>query len=440
MPDFPGKFQYFAPGGAIAQEGSCRVHFDAQSLTLTPESGTAALAFDLGDLDSITAADWQLQLMLYTGRTLMLRQLGRSYDTVAHNLTDAFRNRIVQCMLLEDMEEISRFTGSIEWNVKSGPAEMRLYKSNLAVLPTAAPAFQWRLADIDDVNFDSAAYEISLQSGPARLRVSRLAKRTEEFASKLREAINTLSTQTAKALHAMLPFLDPDQLQTCAGVLREGRSAPLTKLAAIHKQIPTALAANAIDKDLKPYYDQLIDLAAPGLAYVGFKLIRSDDSDDVFADDDTTDDTDDAPDADATEPETLYWFLVPLAARRGEATPANVVAWEANSRGGRATYFFRITDAARANELADPARAATLIDHSIQRLNFALAMLNFRRRPIYLSDEELARDPRFHRYAIAARRIPEVCEVRAAFLGRALHTSPEAWQSQADSILVKAGT
>jgi len=65
--------------------------------------------------------------------------------------------------------------------------------------------------------------------------------------------------------------------------------------------------------------------------------------------------------------------------------------------------------------------------------------LNFRWRPIYLSDEELARDPRYHRYAIAARRIPELHELRASFLGRAIHTSPESWQAQVDSILEKAG-
>ena len=64
-------------------------------------------------------------------------------------------------------------------------------------------------------------------------------------------------------------------------------------------------------------------------------------------------------------------------------------------------------------------------------------MLNFRRRPIYLSDDELAMDPRFHRYAIAARRLPEVREVRASFLGRALHSSPEAWQTQVETILGK---
>ena len=38
---------------------------------------------------------------------------------------------------------------------------------------------------------------------------------------------------------------------------------------------------------------------------------------------------------------------------------------------------------------------ASVIDTAVRRLNVVLAMLNFRRRPIYLSDDELAMDPRF---------------------------------------------
>lgn len=72
MPDFHGKFQYVSPGGATAQEGGCRLHFDKQTLTLTPDAG-AALAFDLGDIDAVTAADWEVRLPLYTGRVVVLR-------------------------------------------------------------------------------------------------------------------------------------------------------------------------------------------------------------------------------------------------------------------------------------------------------------------------------------------------------------------------------
>jgi len=65
MPDFQGKFQYLSPSAAVTQEGACRLHFDKQTLTLTPDNG-AALAVDLGDIDAVTAAEWEVRLPLYT--------------------------------------------------------------------------------------------------------------------------------------------------------------------------------------------------------------------------------------------------------------------------------------------------------------------------------------------------------------------------------------
>jgi hypothetical protein len=270
-------------------------------------------------------------------------------------------------------------------------------------------------------------------------------------------------------LHAAFPFLDPDQLQAAANVLREGSSAPVTKLAAINSKLPAALAANAVDKDLKPYYDDLLARTAKDALYAGFKLIRPEDGTAEQNGGDAGRDSESpetenatgaaqaasavssavgeegaAPDADAAAAETLYWFFFPLAAQGGSAEIANpaqlanVVAWEASSRSGRATYFFRLLDPAQAGQLSDPARASVAMDAAVRRLNRVLGMLNFRRRPIYLSDDELERDPQFHRYAIAARRIPELREVRAAFLGRAIHSSYDAWKTQVAAVLAKA--
>lgn len=446
MADFSGKYQY------QGREGAFRARFDAQTFTLTPESG-AAMAFDLGDLDAVVAADWEIRLPLYTGNTILLRQLGKAYETVSHDLLDAYRNRALQCLLLEDMEEVARFNGAFALGSQSGPAEIRLFKTNLAVLPMASQSFQWRLADVDSVRFDTESWEVALQASDGQfkdqLKFTRLAKRTEEFADKVREAIGVLATQTAQAVHTIFPFLNPDQLQAAAGLMREGQSAPASRLAAIHAKIPATLTANAVDKDLKPYYDDLVARNGNGMLYAGFKLITPEDQDksEAASSDEELDWRKDvaaltnSPDyrinkeqephgVDESGPEVLYWFFFPI--------PGNVVAWEASSRSGRATYFFRLADPAQAPQLRDPALAPGLIDAGIRRLNRVLGMLNFRRRPIYLSDDDLAMDPKYQRYAIAARRLPDLQQVRASFLGRAIHSSHEAWQEQVNGILKKA--
>jgi len=226
----------------------------------------------------------------------------------------------------------------------------------------------------------------------------------------------------------------------------------VAKLAAINAKIPAALTANAVDNDLKPYYDDLVARTAGGALFAGFKLIRGEDKDGAGADDDASGATgaaggsgsapthqltnSSAPDADKDAPETLYWFFFPIA---GETGTANVAAWEASSRSGRATYFFRLVDPSQASQLQNPAQAPALGESAVRRLNRVLGMLNFRRRPIYLSDNDLEMDPQYHRYSIAARRLPELREVRASFLGRAIHSSHEAWQGQVKAILEKAG-
>jgi hypothetical protein len=43
--------------------------------------------------------------------------------------------------------------------------------------------------------------------------------------------------------------------------------------------------------------------------------------------------------------------------------------------------------------------------------------------------------PRYRRYTIACRKIPSLRRLRSSFLGRVIHTSPQAWQQQVEHLL-----
>jgi len=105
----------------------------------------------------------------------------------------------------------------------------------------------------------------------------------------------------------------------------------------------------------------------------------------------------------------FFWFFFPL--------PGDLVAWEATTGTGRATYFFRTGGKLTGNNLPDTVRSLTR----------GMALINFRREPVYLSDTSLEQPPRFHRYAVGARKLADlwasaerVCRAGHTFVPRRL--------------------
>lgn len=463
MPTFSGKFQYLNADGSALQGGPCRVSFESETITLTPATG-APLTLDLGDIDVFLPGEYELTLTLYTGKKIALNQFGKTFQNLCHDLLEAYRKRLLQCLLLEDLEEIAQFDGAVRLESPArtfvSPAEVRLYRSNLAVLPGQATGLQWRLADIDALSFDETSWTVTAQSGDQRLAISKLGKRTEEFRERLTASMDELTHQGAETVHGMFPFLSPDQFQQAALLMKEGRAASLAKLRAIDPKTEQALTTNVVDAKLTPYFDSLLAHVPAGNYYAGFKLLRETEdetgkgegapmgeaegfnSSTVGTGAEVAEETTPEPEAEAGGQEKarpiLHWFFLPLAAKAGAKFPNNLVAWEATSRYGRATYFFRLVPPDQAGQLQDASKGPALVEAAIRQLNRAIVLLNFRREPIYLPDDSLLLQPRFRRYAIACRKLPELVRLRSSFLGRAIHTSPDAWQKQFASYLEKA--
>jgi hypothetical protein len=437
MPTFSGHFELQNPPGAIENHGPCQIAFDEETFTLTPSSA-APLAIDLGDIDLFTPGEYDLTLKLHTGQRLLLKQFGKAFQNLAADLLEAYRKRLIQCLLLEDLDEVAQFEGTAALDSKtppdrsfSSPAQIRIYRSNLAVLPTQATGFQWRLAEIDSIAFDDQNYRVVVTSGGDTLSLARLAKRTSEFRDQLQAGITAIREKSAELLHRLLPFLAPGEFQKVAEQLREGQPASLAMLNGIDARIERALMENVLDAQLQPYVEALRGLSAAGGCYTGFKFIREEEdstqAESAPAAGGESEAIEEAAAATAgAEPATgdqepvLHWFFFPLA-RRKDAPPTSL-AWEAVSRRGRATYFFRLPP-------GEP------IESAVAQINRALVRLNFRREPVYLPGDKLEMDARYRRYAIACRKLPELRRLRASFAGRAFHTSLEAWHKQVEEFL-----
>lgn len=438
MPTFTGSFELRSAGAAVPQSGACRIAFDEESLRLVAGAGPG-MAVDLGDIDEIAAADYELHLKLHDGSAVRLFRFGSQLQNLRHDLVESWRRRLIRCLLVEDRDEIARAEGVAALDSADGsfraPAEIRLYRRNLAVFPAVGAPFQWRLAEIDALDFDEAAYSLILSSGRERLVLTKLARKTREFAAQLSEAMGMLAERSTQVIRAVFPFLSVEGFQQAAALWKEGHAVPLERFAAVHPSAAEALEHNCVGGRARPYFDFLKERAA-GL-YAGYKFVRKEEAEegDGAPEEEEEEETGsgggaadaaELPLVDAVDESLLFWFFFPMRSAASQSGGADLAAWECSSLAGRATYFFRL-----------PSACGT--DEAVSRLSRAMAVLNFRREPVYLADRSLELEPRYRCYAIAKRRIPVLQELRRSFCGRALHTSPAAWRKQVESILGRSG-
>jgi hypothetical protein len=142
------------------------------------------------------------------------------------------------------------------------------------------------------------------------------------------------------------------------------------------------------------------------------------------------------PDEQAPGPDeqpTRLWYFTPLAK---DGKPLNCVAQEVTSEGGHATYVFRLMEPERFGALSGD-DLADAVTEGIARLNRALLTLNFRREPIYLTDDQITAGAHT-RYAVALRKLGYLRWTRTAFLGRAIHKDDAAWRAQLEDAIAKA--
>lgn len=417
MPGFSGRFQYLDEQDSRLAGGPCQLDISEGNCTVLPAGGEP-LRFDLGDAEAASAGEWDLRLWMFDRRSLLLTHFAKAFGEMRDALMAEWRQRTLRCLMLEDLEELKRFEGFAATPPEEpARAEIRVFKSNIAVIPQVGAPLQWRLADVDAIEFEPARYRVALTSGRSRLELSRLAKKTDECHAALAAAHARLRQRTVGALAGAFGFLSADQTRRLAALMPEGRSALVSSLAAIHPKLPEALAARAVDEPLRPYFEALRARSVEGSLMAGFKFVSGEDA---AGEPEGGDDF--APVGLESEDQTVFWFFFPLAAAGGGYS--GDAAWEASTGGGRATYVFR---AGAANQEA--------VEGGIAAITRGLALVNFRREPIYLPDESLATQPRYRRYLIGCRRLPELRSLRAAYRGRALHTGLEAWQQQLDAAL-----
>jgi hypothetical protein len=109
-------------------------------------------------------------------------------------------------------------------------------------------------------------------AGQDALAISRLGRRTDEFAALLGERLRAARNRTAAFLGSLLPGLDPLAQRAAAGLLRDGVAVPARALDAIHHDLSATLLRVAT---LPGRFAEIASLAGHADLAIGFKQVAS---------------------------------------------------------------------------------------------------------------------------------------------------------------------
>ena len=401
MEPFKGDLRLTGPKPAQPQTAPCVVVVAGGGLEVTPQGG-ATLPVRFTEVRSFGVADYTLWLELHDGSRLELSRLARRLDELARVIKDSRREHFSPALLLEEPGGAAVEKGTYERRrasgerLDTGPCAVHLQRTSLAVYPEAAPPFLVPYGTVVGSRHDPDLYGLVLtRDDGEQLLLTRFAKRTDALARGLEERRAALAARQSEALAAIAPRLGAVTIRDGSELLRDGIPAGRAALERSAPGLWDALWSYGFNEERRPYAESLLSRATSTFA--------------VIKETGPWGAAEGTPSA-LADRRLLYLF---------ELGKALVV--EAPSADDAATYVFRI-----AGDAEPFARA----------LCRALAAVQFRREPIYLPESAM-RAPPHDRYAEAVRVLPELAATRAAFLGRAIHSSLDAWQREIDEAVAR---
>ncbi|MDD5032487.1 MAG: hypothetical protein PHR36_05645 [Patescibacteria group bacterium] len=394
-----GSFVLTDEVGKEIESGQAKFILDEEKFSILSESGKA-ISLPLSDISDFFAEEYKISLSFWGGGKVLVSEMGYQYDDFVKALTKLRHEIIQKELLMKESGKKAGFRGDYDYQKdgekRSGEAEVEIYDTGLVIKPEQGDLIRIPFTEITD--FSEKDYKISIMAGFA-LSLSNFGERFDSLRGALREALNELSLKTQLTLKELLPDLDPLTVQRASELLKDGQAVSKDEIDKISPKIWLNLEKKLESLNIKESYDFLKSLSKVERIFIGVKRDLMGDLTGEY-----------------------IWFLVPVFSKKG----GDYLAMEAASTiegGGKATYFFKIPKGEDLDDL-------------IKKINRCMLAINFRREPIYLSDEDLEK-PNYSKYKIAISKIPELKLLRQLFCGRVVHASPENWKENVSDLINK---
>jgi len=397
-------------------QGASDLLLDAEKLTVLPTSGEP-LAIPYRDIIQLSKAGYKINVDLVSKEKLIIFNIGFKYEDFFRNFSDLNNEVILKDLLMNETihkSGVAADLGYIDADKSEkalGQCELRIYETGVVIISGDGNFIRIPYNDLARIYVDH--YKLILDTDYDDSYVfSKMGKELDICFKMLNDLIKALSVKTKLSLQELLPIYDSSVIRKIAKLMKDGRAARHMDIDAISPGIWTELEKKLDTLGVKEEYEYLASLGQPERICIGIKRgLMGDLTGDYI------------------------WFLVPIF-NVDTAQPGNAIAMEATAveGSGKATYFFKITDQSIYKNLTNLEELQAMVDKSLKQMNRDLIMVNFRREPIYLTDEQLD-SKTYVAYRRAVSKIPALQKLRRAFIGRVIHNSPEQWKEAVNQLL-----
>jgi hypothetical protein len=427
----------------VKAEGEAKAALNENYLTLSVDFGEPML-FSYVDITGILDNDYTVDITLTSNEKLTLKRLGYQYEDFLFQLFRLRNQLLLKYLLMEELLLQAGFEGqyssiSSDGQMKTGQCEIRLYDTGLVLLPQKADPIRIPYCYISQIS--KGDYKLSVIDELAnKIEISQLGANFDPLSKALSEAFNKMITRTQENVKELIPEADPATVRKLASLMKDGRAAKRKDIELLSSEFWRRLTKKIDEANLKTEYVFLDSLAIKDQECVGQKRGLM-----------------------GTLTGSYTWLLFPLRVPNSNRL-SNAVAMEAfnnlkdqenqtqqvtteneetledkqqsennTTATTGATYIFQIMENKEYSQAKDEELIGKLEDF-IKSINRAMIDINFRREPIYLSDDQLD-STKYVQYRFAIQNIPTLRLLRSLFISRVIHSSPEQWKSDISSLL-----
>lgn len=418
--EFSLEYSFFESGSEKPVSGKAAAKLSKEELSILPETGEP-LMFTYRELVEISPKDYKLHIPTSSGEKLELYGLGYKYEDFIRYLNKLRNELIEKDMLIGESIVKSGIKAEVERYVlnelRGGnlECEIKLLETSLVFTPEKAEITRIPYSGILEFSAEDYKITVTCESGK-KFIFSSLGNKYDSVKKELADAINELSLKAQSLLKELAPDIDSQSIRKAARLMKDGKSVSKKNIDSISPSLWEKLERKVKSLNFWNEYDFLKNLSSRDKLCIGLKrgLMGALTGDYV-------------------------WFLFPvcgdLSKKSGNAV-GNAVAMEAISEeeGGKATYFFRICPRKDYANMKDAELMAQEADKLLKTINSCMITINFRREPIYLTEEKL-QDPKYMRYNFSIARLPELKILRELFIGRIIHSSFDQWKKDVSDLL-----